>query len=119
MVLSRAEGLAEVRDDQGRFLPGNPGGPGNPHVAAVGAWRKALVEAVTPEDVGAVTRKLVAKAKEGESWAVKELFDRCLGRPQQRMELDTGEQTWAAMLVALQQAATTEGEPKNGNNQER
>lgn len=69
----------------GRFLPGNPGGPGNPRAAAVGVWREALAEAVSAEDLGEVLGVLVAKAKAGEPWAVRELLDRCLGRPKQEI----------------------------------
>ena len=75
------------RDGRGRFSPGNPGGPGNPHAGAVGAWRSALAEAVTAEDVRKVTLALVKQAKAGERWAVKELLDRCLGRPYQAVEI--------------------------------
>jgi hypothetical protein len=64
----------------GRFAPGNPGGPGNPCAAAVAGWRAVLVEAVTPDDIRAVLAELVKQAKAGERWAVKELLDRCLGR---------------------------------------
>ena len=77
-------------------MPGNPGGPGNPHAAAVGGWRKALADAITPEDISEVVAKLVTKAKTGQAWAVRELLDRCLGRPQQKMEIETeGKLTWA------------------------
>ena len=69
------------RDAKGRFTKGNPGGPGNPHAGAVRRWRRALIETVTVEDIKAVIAGLVAKAKKGERWAVKELLDRCLGRP--------------------------------------
>ena len=99
-------GPGTVHDTKGRFLPGNPGGPGNPHAAAVAAWRGAMVKTVAPEDVQKVVGVLVDKAKAGEAWAVRELLDRCLGRPQQRMELEAaGEGGWAVMLTALHTAA--------------
>jgi hypothetical protein len=69
------------RDARGRFGPGNPGGPGNPFAAAAGRWRAALVASVTEEDIAAVVRALVDAAKRGESWAVRELMDRTLGKP--------------------------------------
>jgi hypothetical protein len=105
-------GLAEPRDERGRFLPGNPGGPGNPHAATVGAWRTALASAVAPEDVRQVVGVLVGKAKAGEAWAVKELLDRCLGRPQQQVGVEaTGEGTWSLMLASLQAAGDQGTEP--------
>ena len=80
-------GLAETRDSKGRFLPGNPGGPGNPQARNVGTWRAALADAVSAEDMAEVARKLVTAAKKGAPWAVKELFDRCLGKPHVQVEL--------------------------------
>lgn len=75
------KGMVETRDDRGRFLPGCPGGPGNPQARNVSAWRAALAGAVSAEDVVEVTEKLKAEAKKGEPWAVKELLDRVLGKP--------------------------------------
>ena len=74
------------RDARGRFTPGNPGGPGNPYVRVVASWRNAFVSEVSPDDVGAVIRALVAAAKRGEPWAVREVLDRCLGKPRQAEE---------------------------------
>lgn len=77
----------DFRDRKGRFLPGNPGGPGNPQARNVGTWRLALADAVSAEDMAEVARKLVKAAKKGAPWAVKELFDRCLGKPHVQIEL--------------------------------
>jgi hypothetical protein len=73
--------IVPTRDTAGHFLKGNPGGPGNPQARNVATWRKALADTVTPEDVAEVTRKLVEAAKAGEPWAIHELFDRCMGKP--------------------------------------
>ena len=69
------------RDESGRFLPGNPGGPGNPHAAQVGRLRSALLGAVTPEDMRAVSLALVEKARDGDIASARVLFDRVLGKP--------------------------------------
>jgi hypothetical protein len=69
------------RDERGRFGPGNPGGPGNPFAAAAGRWRAALVASITEEDLVAGVRAMVNAAKRGESWAVREMLDRTLGKP--------------------------------------
>jgi len=74
-------GPVAIRDAKGRFLQGNPGGPGNPQAGNVGRWRQALAEAVSAEDLAEVTRRLVEAAKAGKPWAVRELLDRCLGKP--------------------------------------
>ncbi len=89
------------RDKRGRFGPGNPGGPGNPFAAAAGRWRAALVASITEEDLVAVVRALVNAAKRGESWAVRELMDRTLGKP---VEADLIER-----LERLEGAAEAEG----------
>lgn len=89
------------RDAGGRFVRGNAGGPGNPHAKHVGALRAALLEAVTPEDFKAIAAALVSAAKRGEAWAVRELFDRTLGKP---VEAD-----FLARLEALEEGMEREG----------
>jgi hypothetical protein len=69
------------RDAQGRFLPGNKGGPGNPFAKRVSLLRKALLKAITEEDFIEVVGALVEKAKGGDVAAAKILFDRTLGPP--------------------------------------
>ena len=76
-----------VHDEHGRFLPGNAGGPGNPHASRVAAWRGALVAAVTAADIGEIARTLVKEAREGKPWAVALLLDRCLGKARLSVEL--------------------------------
>ncbi len=70
-----------VRDTQGRFAKGNPGGPGNPYAKQVARVRSLIVEAVSEEDLRAVIAALVEKAKGGDIVAARELFDRLVGRP--------------------------------------
>lgn len=65
----------------GRFQPGNRFGRGNPYVARVAAWRRAFAQSVTPADITRVLGKLKEAAFAGESWAIKELLERALGRP--------------------------------------
>ena len=62
-------------------------GRGNPHAARVNAWRRALVESVSSDDLREVIGKLVEKAKAGERWAVCELLDRCLGKAIQPLDI--------------------------------
>lgn len=80
-------GLPVERDRRGRFLPGNSGGPGNPQARNVSTWRAALAGSVSPEDVVEVTQRLVEAAKAGEPWAIRELLDRCLGKPHVQLEV--------------------------------
>jgi len=52
-----------------------------PHARKIGQLRSALLDAVTAEDFATVAKALVKHAKEGDPRAIKELFDRTLGRP--------------------------------------
>ncbi len=92
------------RDGHGRFLPGNRAavGRGNPHADRVHAWRNALAATVTGDDLRAVIAKLVERAKAGERWAVCELLDRCLGKPDQALEASVAvpELTTSAVISA-------------------
>jgi len=86
----RREGVGttprSIRDGRGRFVPGHAGlSPGNPHAAQVSRLRAALLEAVTPEDLRAIVRVLIRMARKGSLPAIKELFERVLGKP---VELD-------------------------------
>jgi hypothetical protein len=75
-----ANGDNGERDALGRFRPGNKGGPGNPVARKTAAIRKALFAAVRPADVKAVVRALISQAKAGDVPAIKELFDRLIGK---------------------------------------
>ncbi len=70
------------RDEKGQFVPGNPGGPGNPFARQVAALRKALVDAVTPRDIQEVAAALIARAKEGNVQAAKLLLSYAIGKPE-------------------------------------
>ncbi|MEQ8771086.1 MAG: hypothetical protein RIB60_11330 [Phycisphaerales bacterium] len=69
------------RDERGRFLPGNGGGPGNPHGGQVARLRAALLDQVSADDLRDIVRAMVVRAKGGDMAAAKELLNRVLGRP--------------------------------------
>jgi hypothetical protein len=77
---SASNGNSDGRDKAGRFAKGNKGGPGNPFFNRQKAYRTAILEAVTPEEVVAVMHTLIAKAQEGDVAAIKEVFDRTVGK---------------------------------------
>ena len=83
--LPSANGPNGGRDANGRFAPGNKGGPGNPEAARVARIRSALLRAANLKDVRAIIKSLIEQAKGGDVAAAKLLFDRILGRP---IELD-------------------------------
>lgn len=70
-------------DERGRFVAGNPGGPGNPYVRRVAEIRAALLDAVSLDDLRAVVVAVVEKAKAGDVAAAREIFDRLMGKPTQ------------------------------------
>jgi hypothetical protein len=77
------------RDAHGRFAKGNGGGPGNPFARQTAALRKALLEAVTPEDITQMAHTLMIHAKQGDLGACRLLFSYVLGKPQQAVDPDT------------------------------
>ena len=69
------------RTANGKFAVGNKLAKGNPYAKKVGILRAELLSAVTIEDIRAVIAKLIEKAKGGDLAAIKEVFDRTLGKP--------------------------------------
>jgi hypothetical protein len=83
------------RDANGRFARSNPGGPGNPFARRVAEFRKAIVEAATPEKIAAVVAKLEEKALEGDVAAAKLYLAYTVGKPgpaadPDRLDVDEG-----------------------------
>ena len=70
------------RGEDGRFLPGNAGGPGNPYAKKVAELRGSLISAITHEDIEEIIRSQVEKAKQGDTVPAKFILERVLGRPQ-------------------------------------
>jgi hypothetical protein len=100
MSLSKAIGRAEKlvaqveaktgRSD-GRFAKGNSGGPGNPFNATVQKLRAAMVQAVSPEDIGEVIGQVLTQAKDGNLAAIKLLLSYTIGQPHQTIQPDRAE----------------------------
>ena len=113
MIPSDANGSngADVRDGAGRFVAGNPGGPGNPNAKATAAWRSTLADAVTADDLGAVLAVLVDQAKAGEPWAVRELLNRCLGKVSERHELSADLDGGGIQIIITPAVDPNAGEP--------
>lgn len=72
------------RGANGRFTKGNKYGTGR----KVTALRRALLDAVIPEDIQAVVAALIEKAKEGDLHAISLLFDRCIGKAMSSQETE-------------------------------
>jgi hypothetical protein len=70
------------RDRQnGRFLPGNPGGPGRPRRAIESDYLAALSEAVPTDTSRAIVAKAVEPAQAGDAKAREWLGAYLVGRP--------------------------------------
>jgi hypothetical protein len=77
------------RDHNGRFIKGNLGGPGNPFARRLGAFRTAMCESATDQDIKEITRILLTKARAGDLAAIKILFAYVIGKPAEAVDPDT------------------------------
>jgi hypothetical protein len=67
----------------GRFLKGNPGGPGgNPNQHRVLRLKRALLDAVSPAQVAKVIRKMGAMGAKGDVAAAKVYLEHAVGKPE-------------------------------------
>lgn len=73
-------GNGQVRDSNGRFVRGNPGGPGNPKARDVARMREVFRSACSDADLRALAKKLVAMGKRGNVLAAREVLNRVLGK---------------------------------------
>ena len=70
---------ASQRDGDGRFAPGNPGGPGRSKGRGY-ELQRAAQEAITPEQMGVMMRKALRMALEGNLAAMRFVAERTCGR---------------------------------------
>jgi hypothetical protein len=84
----------------GRFAPGNKAAAGNPFHRAVAARRKALLDAVSDEDVATVGRKLKEMALAGDVAAAKVLLSYVVGKPAPTADPDRLDLDELAVLMA-------------------
>jgi hypothetical protein len=72
----------------GRFVAGNRAAAGNPFHRAVAARRKALLDAVSPDDIAQVGKKLCELALAGDVAAAKVLLLHVVGKPHDAADPD-------------------------------
>jgi hypothetical protein len=82
---------ANGRDPGGRFAKGNAGGPGNPFARRTAQMRRVLCDAVSEEDLAAIARQMLEKAKGGDVAAAKLLLGYVVGQPVQAVDPDREE----------------------------
>jgi len=76
----------KTRGPGGTFAKGNPGGPGNPLAKVSNKFKSILHSELTEPAMRAIARKLISEAKTGDIHAIRELFERAMGKV--RAELD-------------------------------
>jgi hypothetical protein len=88
-ISSDAPPSREGRQANGQFAKGNQFGPGNPFARKCAAFRAALMETVTDQDIKDIAVKLRDDAKAGDKAAIKLLFQYVIGKPQPAVDPDT------------------------------
>jgi hypothetical protein len=86
---STSEAASSGRESNGTFAAGNQFGRGNPFARKCAAFRAALMETVTEQDIKDIAIKLRDDAKAGDKAAVKLLFQYVIGKPQPAVDPDT------------------------------
>src|SRR5882757_1711978 len=80
-TLTEASPTCNDRTPDGRFAKDNPGGPGNPHARHCARMLALLRASISDEEMVAIIRMLVEKARAGDVSAVKLLLSYKLGKP--------------------------------------
>ena len=93
------------RDASGKFVKGNPGGPGRKKREVETDYLIALVKAVSMEDWEAIVHKAVVQARHGDAVARKWLADYIIGAPVQRQEV-TGADGGRVEIVVTYESPT-------------
>ena len=75
------------RDEQGRFISGNSGGPGRPPKKREERFLEITLESCTFADWRAIVKKAVDQARRGNATARKWLSDYVIGPPTQKSEV--------------------------------
>ena len=86
------------RDENGRFISGNSGGPGRPSKKREERFLEITVAACTFTDWRAIVKKAVEQARRGNPIARKWLSDYLIGPPAQKLKL-AGEDGEALTIV--------------------
>lgn len=94
------------RGADGRFVKGNPGGPGRPPKEREEKYYEILLNTVTFADWKEIIQKAAAQAKKGDATARKWLSDYIVGAPVQRVE-QTGKDG-DALRVIIEYARDTD-----------
>jgi hypothetical protein len=78
------------RDENGKFVKGNGGGPGRPPKKKEERFMEVSISAVSLKDWRDIIKKAVEQAKRGDTQARKFLAEYLIGPPQQRLDVTSG-----------------------------
>ena len=78
------------RDENGKFVKGNGGGPGRPPKKKEDRFMEVSIAAVSLKDWREIIKKAVEQAKRGDTQARKFLAEYLIGPPQQRLDVTSG-----------------------------
>lgn len=114
----------EIRDEQGRFVPGVSGNPdGRPKETeeeklAKKAREKFIEEYIQnlTEALPQITPVLIQKASEGDMNAIKEVNDRVMGKARQNIGLDGGDKDKPISITGINYIQPN-GNSDNSNNE--
>ena len=80
------------RDEKGRFVRGNPGGPGNPFARKTAALRTALIRRMDEESIEKLADTLIEQAIEGDVPSARLVLQYVIGLPTQAIDPDDVDQ---------------------------
>lgn len=89
------------RDPRGRFVRGNPGGPGRPRNPKVLRLQAAFRAAITPKRLRELALTLWNQAMRGDTQAARLLLDRTCGKPVTTDRLPELTEFWEALQETL------------------
>ena len=72
----------------GKFAPGNRGGPGNPYARRVSELRHIILDCLGEEELSDIIHAMIAQAKKGDVAAARLLLQYSLGKPAAAVEPD-------------------------------
>ena len=97
--------MGAIRGPDGKFLPGNPGGPGRKPVVVEQQYLEEFKKAVSPAAFKKASSKLLNLALGGDVQAIKLLFAYALGNPVQRIDAAIDTRSLSVELTAALEAA--------------
>jgi len=110
--------MDEHRDEKGKFIEGNPGGPGRPKFSPLSILREELQEIAEGEKetfARVFIQRYLAKAMiEVDGVAMRDIIDRFDGKPRQNITIDNAKDAeWLELFKELTNEVKREAEENN------